>query len=107
MLQARYEDGISSGLADIENALLLPQLEPILKNGCRPEDYWGHSRYKIVKQIGGADLEAHKPVPIAAHYRLLLPVNELVLVAAHWPIHAHNCLHHRLLSDEELGVRAG
>ena len=75
MLQARHEDGISSGVADIEDALLLPQLRPILKGGCRPEDYWGLNRYKIVNQIGGVDLEAHKLVPIAAHYRLLLPVN--------------------------------
>ena len=101
MLQARHEDGISSDVADIEDALLLPQLGPILKGSCRPEDYWGPNRYKLIDQIGGVDLEAYELLPIAAHYRLLLPV------AAHLPIHAQICLNHRHLSDIELGVRAG
>ena len=91
MLQARQEDGISSDVADIEDALLLPQLGPILKGGCRPEDYWGPNRYKFIDQIGGMDLET----------------NDFVLVATYLPIHAQICLHHRHLSDIELGVQAG
>ena len=72
VLQARHEDGISSDVADIEDAMLLPQLGPIIKGGCRREDYWGPNSYKLVDQIGGLDLEANKLVPIAAHYRLLI-----------------------------------
>ena len=67
MLQARHEDGISSGVVDIEDALLLPQLGPILKGGCRPEDYWGPNKYIIIDQIGGVDLPVIEFVPVAAH----------------------------------------
>lgn len=102
MLQARHEDGISSGVADIEDALLLPQLGPIPKGGCRPEDYWGPNKYKLVEQIGGVDLDTNHFVLVAAHYRLLLLFNEFVVVAAHYrlllpvnafvPVPVHNML---------------